>query len=164
MNLQTSTNVVPFRPRNASVEAVVYWVNAAGYMMMAPHTKMKPFPGWNRVEMTTVHEIEAFSRRFAKQEADKIKNMKADEHLRNIKRRNDMRTACRLRIAQGHSEADVMMNRRILESLERQDNALLKAISEDSTMVTGCLEIEKHDNTTLEANKAQYGKKSMEIE
>jgi hypothetical protein len=129
-------------------------------MMLAPHTKMKPLPGFERIELTTVWEIEAFSRKFAKQETDKIKNMKAEEHLRNQKRRNEIRTACRLRIAQAFSEADVLMNKKILASLERQDNALMRAISEDSTMITGCLEIEKHEQPT---GAAQYGRKSTEL-
>ena len=82
-------------------EAVVYWVSAAGSLMLAPDTRMKPFRGWRRVECQTLSEIEQFSRRMALQQYNKMRRESCGEHLRHMKRREDIKANCRLRLASG---------------------------------------------------------------
>lgn len=132
----------------------------AGELMIAPHTKMHPFPGWMRHEVKTVREIEALSRQLERQEVQKLRSMKVDEHLRSQRKRDDMRASARIRIAQHFSEADVEMNRQILKSLERKDDALIRVLTDDSSLLTGSLEIEKHEQPI---GLAQYMQKSTEL-
>lgn len=156
--------------RNAQVKAVVYWVSPSGELMIAPHTDILPhqlgYRMWHRVECHSVTEIENFSRRFRDQQAEKFRSMKIEEHLRSQARRERLRANCRLRIASGCvSEADEVANRRILQSLDRQDDFLFKMVSEaPENIIRGCLEIEKkEESTAISAYKLPGDQRKMEL-
>ena len=129
-----------------SKEALVYWVNLAGELMLAPDTRMRPFIGWNRVECTTVGEIEQFSRRMAQQEFQRFKSLKVEEHLRASKRREELKANCKLRLAKGCiSAADEHATKMTLKNLERKDAMLYKLLTEEPDLTRGCLTIEKEE-------------------
>lgn len=141
----------------AENESVVYWVAASGQMMIAPDSRMRPFPGMQRVECRTVGEIESFSRRYAQQEYSKFRHMKVEEHLRSSKRREQLKANCKLRLASGCiSEQDELMTRKTLQSLERKDDLLLDMLFKEPDLSRACLEIERHEDGVIRAN---HGKK-----
>jgi hypothetical protein len=126
-------------------ESVVYWANLAGELMIVD-TKMKPFIGWMRFEAKTAAEVESFSRRFAKQEFDKFRSLKVEEHLRSKAKREKLRANCLLRLAKGCvSPIDEQITRQTLKSLEIKDNLLYKLLTDEPDLSRGCLMIEKYD-------------------
>ena len=144
--------------RKAQVEVVVYWVNVAGELMLAPDTNMPPFRGWRRVECHTVAEIEAFSRRMAQQEFSKFRSLKVEEHLRHRERRERIRNNCLLRLAQGCiSAADEAATRRTLASINAKDELLYKLLASEPDLTRGSLVIEQREQPIGRA--AYSGKK-----
>jgi len=136
--------------RNAEIreqERVVYWVNMAGEMMIAPDSRMKPFIGWNRFECRTKSEIEQFSRRFSKQEFEKFRSMKVEEHLRSKAKRDTLRANCELRLAKGCiSAADEYVTRQTLKSLDAKDQMLYDLLAKEPDLSRGSLMIERYDH------------------
>jgi len=133
-------------------EVVCYWVDAAGELMLAPDTKMKPFVGWHRVECKTTSEIENFSRRMAKQEWNKFRSMKVEEHLRYKSHREKLRSNCLLRLAKGCiSAADEFATKMTLKNLDAKDEALYKLLASEPDLSRASLEIEKYDAETIKA-------------
>lgn len=131
-------------------EAVVYWVDVGGTLMLAPDVKMAPFPGWRRVECKTTSEIENFSRRMAKQEWQKFRSMKVEEHIRYREHRERLRTNCLLRLAKGCiSAADEFATKMTLKNLNAKDEALYKLLSSEPDLSRASLEIEKFDAETI---------------
>lgn len=125
-------------------DPVVYWVNATNELMLAPDTRMKPFRGWRRVECKTVSEIEQFSRRMALQQYKKMRNESCEEHLRHMKRREQIKANCRLRLASGCISAeDERLTRQTLTSLERKDQIFLKMIASEPDLSKASLVIEQ---------------------
>jgi hypothetical protein len=135
-------------------EAVVYWRNRKGELMIAPDIRMPPFLGWTRIECRTVAEIEEFSRRFAAQEYRKFRNMKVEEHMRSQKKRDQLKANCRLRLAQGCiSPADEAMTRKTLESLERKERIFYRMLADEPDLTRSSLVIERQEQPT---GAAQY--------
>lgn len=133
-------------------ESVVYWSNMAGELMLAPDTLMKPFRGWMRHEAKTAAEIEAFSRRFARQEFDKFRSMKIEEHLRSKAKREALRANCELRLAKGCiSKIDEQITRQTLKSLEIKDQMLYKLLTDEPDLSRGSLMIERYEQPKVEA-------------
>jgi hypothetical protein len=131
-------------------EAVVYWIDMAGELMIAPDTRMKPFSGWTRIECRTTSEIESFSRRMAAQEFAKFRSMKVEEHIRYRDHRERLRTNCLLRLAKGCiSSADEYATRMTLRNLDAKDEALYKLLASEPDLSRASLEIEKYDAPTL---------------
>lgn len=141
------------KSRNAQIsdkEAVCYWVAPSGELMLAPDTRMKPFRGWRRYECKTVAEIEQFSRCMAKQQYDKFKNMKVEEHLRSQRRRDEIKANCRLRLASGCISAeDERLTRQTLQSLQRKDHLLYRLITDQPDLTRGSLVIEQFEESTI---------------
>ncbi len=133
-------------------ESVVYWVDITGQLMLAPDTKMKPFIGWHRVECRTPSEIENFSRRMAKQEFEKFRSLKVEEHLRYREKREQIKSNCRIRLARGCiSQADEYATRMTLKNLELKDELLYKMLAHEPDLSRASLEIEKYDAATIKA-------------
>lgn len=134
-------------------EAVVYWVDMAGQLMMAPDTRMKPFIGWHRVECRTTAEIENFSRRMAKQEFERFRSMKVEEHIRYREKREQIKNNCRIRLAKGCiSQADEYATRMTLKNLELKDELLYKLLATEPDLSRASLEIEKYDAATIKSS------------
>ena len=137
-------------------EAVVYWVDMGGTLMLAPDTRIKPFPGWYRVECRTAAEIENFSRRLAAQEFAKFRSLKVEEHLRYKSKRDQLKDNCRLRLAKGCiSQADEYATRMTLKNLELKDELLYKLLASEPDLSRASLEIEKYDAETIAANTSK---------
>ena len=135
-------------------DAVVYWIDMGGTLMLAPDTKMKPFPGWTRVECRTTSEIENFSRRLAKQEWEKFRSMKVEEHIRYKNHREKLRSNCLLRLAKGCiSASDEYATRMTLRNLDAKDEALYKLLATEPDLSRGSLEIEKYDAETIKSRR-----------
>jgi hypothetical protein len=143
--------------RNAQLaNGTVFWQNFLGELMVAPDSRMKPLPGWTRHECKTVASVEEFSRRMAKQEYDKFKNMKVDEHLRSQRRREELKANCRIRLAKGCISAeDERLTRETLRSLERKDEALYRLISDQAITDRAHLVIEEKEESTANAAYAK---------
>jgi hypothetical protein len=133
-------------------EATVYWVDAAGQLMLAPDTRVKPFAGWHRVECRTPAEIENFSRRMAKQQFENFRSMKVEEHLRYRDKRQEIIANCKLRLAKGCiSQADEYATRQTLRNMELKDELLYKLLASEPDLSRASLEIEKYDAPTIKA-------------
>lgn len=135
------------RRARGQVEPVVFWLRQDGDLMLAPHTLMTPFPGYEKVECTTVREIEKMSRRMAEQEEGKLKKLKIEELLRAKPRFEEIATNCRLRLAAGCiSDADEAVTRSTLASMERKLDILVKLATGSLTLSEGALVIEKQES------------------
>jgi|SRR6185369_210967 len=127
-------------------ESVVYWCNMAGEIMLAPATNMPPFQGWMRFEAKTVSEIEQISRRLARQEFERYRSQRVEEHLRSLARRERLRDNCKLRLAKGCiSPADEAATRRTLESLDAKDKLLYQLIATEPDLSRASLVIERKE-------------------
>jgi hypothetical protein len=129
----------------ATKERPTYWLNPrTNQVMMAPHTQMPPFKGWLRHECRTAGEIQALSRRLSKQEEDKYRKLKVEEHLREKKHLDRIKANCKLRLAKGCiSPHDEEVTRHTLKSVERKEETLYRILTEN--LMTGHLEIEKKE-------------------
>lgn len=130
-----------------SDQTVVYWVDSAGQLMLAPDTRMKPFRGWRRYECKTVAETEDFSRRMARQQYQKFRSMKVEEHMRSQKKRDQLKANCRIRLAAGCiSNEDERLTRQTLQSLERKDAIFYKLITDQPDLTRASLTIEQKES------------------
>jgi|SRR5208337_2142972 len=128
----------------------VYWEhNLSGQLMVAPDSRMKPFPGWRRVQCETISEVEQFSRRMAAQEYAKFRNMKVEEHMRSASARERLRSNCKLRLAQGCISAeDERLTRQTLASLDDKDRLLYRIIADEPDLTRASLIIEQQEEST----------------
>jgi hypothetical protein len=132
-------------------EAVVYFVDAKGELMLAPDTRMRPFRGWRRVECKTRTDIENFSRRMAAQQYQRFRSMKIEEHMRSQRKRDELKANCRLRLAAGCiSQEDERLTRQTLHSLERKDAIFYDMLAREPDLTKGALLIEKYDSGKIE--------------
>jgi hypothetical protein len=122
-------------------------VRVDGEIMLAPHTDLKPFPYYERVETKTVREIEKMSKKMATQEEAKIRGMKIEEHLRSVERWNDIERRCLARLEKGCvSQVDEAMTRNTLASVLRKRDLFEKLIHSSESMVDGALWIERNES------------------
>ncbi len=135
-------------------DRVVYWINRyTRELMLAPDTRLKPFHGWDRIECQTVKETEDFSRRLAKQEFEKFRSLKVEEHIRYKAKRDQLRANCELRLAKGCiSQADEYATRMTLKNLDLKDELLYKLLASEPDLSRASLEIEKYDAGTIKGN------------
>lgn len=133
-------------------EATVFWIHISGDLMIAPDTRMNPFPNWTRIVCRTAKETEFYSRKLAAQEFQKFRSMKVEEHLRYREKREQLKNNCRLRLAKGCiSEADELATRLTLKNLELKDELLYKLLASEPDLSRASLNIEKYDAPTLKA-------------
>lgn len=133
-------------------EQTVFWRHLSGDLMLAPDTRMTPFLNWTRIECHTAKETEFYSRQLARQEFEKFRSLKVEEHLRYREKREQLKTNCKLRLAKGCiSEADEFATRMTLRNLELKDELLYKLLSSEPDLSRASLEIEKYDAPTIRA-------------
>lgn len=133
-------------------EQTVFWIHISGDLMLAPDTRMNPFPNWTRIECRTAKETEFYSRKMARQEFEKFRSLKIEEHLRYKEKREQIAANCRLRLAKGCiSEADEYATRMTLKNVELKDELLYKLLSSEPDLSRASLEIEKYDAQTIKA-------------
>lgn len=135
-------------------QATAWWIhrNAIGDVddiMIAPDSRMKPFRGYERVLTRTVAETEQMSRRMARQQYNRMRSLRVDEHLRHQKRREQIKTNCRLRLASGCISAeDERLTRMTLASLERKDELFYNLIANEPDLTRTSLVIEQKESPT----------------
>lgn len=136
--------------RNAQIaNGTVFWQHWTGKLMVAPDSRMNPLKGWNRIECKTTSEVESYSRQMARQEYQKFKSLKVEEHLRGQKRREELKANCRLRLAKGCISAeDERLTRETLRSLERKDDLLYQIIREEPDYACAHLLVEETEEST----------------
>lgn len=131
-------------------ECSVFWIDMGGQIMMAPDSRMAAFPGWTRVVCRTTQETEFYSRKLARQEFDRFRSLKIEEHLRYKEAREKIKSNCRLRLAKGCISAnDEMATRNTLKNLELKDELLYKLLATEPDLSRASLEIEKYDASTI---------------
>lgn len=155
--------LIPFSTRRArgQVETVVFWLRMDGDLMLAPHTLMKPFPGYQKIECSTIRDIEKMSRKMATQEENKLRGLKVEEMMRSLPRWETIISSCRLRLANGCiSNADEALTRHTLASMERKKAKLIEIMAGNTTVAESCLEIEK---TTAPIGMAEFAQKKVVV-
>ncbi len=141
-------------PKGEITNGTVYWAHVSGELMVAPDSRVDPakldgFRGWRRIQCRTTAEVEQFSRRMAAQEFTKFKNVKVEEHLRHMKKREELKANCRLRLAKGCISAeDERLTRETLKSLERKDAVLMDLITKEPDLSRAHLVIEEKEEST----------------
>lgn len=131
-------------------ERTCFWVHVSGDVMMAPDTRMHPFPNYTRIECHSAKETEFYSRKLAAQEFAKFRSLKVEEHLRYREKREQIKSNCRLRLAKGCiSNADEYATRMTLKNLELKDELLYKLLASEPDLSKASLEIEKYDAETI---------------
>lgn len=161
--VEPSAKLIPFSTRRSrgQVEPTVFWLRADGDLMLAPHTLMKPFPGYQKIECTTIPDIERMSKRMAVQEENKLRGLKVEEMLRSFPKWEQIISNCRLRLAQGCiSKADESLTRHTLASMERKKAKLIEIMAGTTQVAESCLEIER---TAAPVGMAQYQQKKTVI-
>lgn len=136
---------------------VVYLCSPKGEIELAPDGRLTQdqlnrigYKKWRRCEAVGSREIEKLSLILARQEFERKRAMKVEQHLREKFFLDQMKVRCRLRMAQGYSKNDAEMNKKILQRAERQENQMYAAIvSEfDPSARTTALEIEVRPQST----------------
>lgn len=138
------------RRAKGQCEPVVYWIDATGEVMLAPHPEYPPFKGWVRHEAATVADIRRLSRTLREQEEARMRGMTIREHLRAQKKFDEQEARIKLHKAQGYASAnDRWICERILANIERRRAILMQLLTDSSTeFLTGCLGIEKKEAPT----------------
>jgi hypothetical protein len=125
-------------------QATAWFVHPSGEIMIAPDNRMPPFRGWRRVVTKTIAETEQMSRRMARQQYDKMRSLKVEEHLRHQKKRDAIKANCRIRLAAGCiSQEDERLTRMTLASLERKDEMFYRLIANEPDLSRTSLVIEQ---------------------
>jgi len=141
--------VTEIRRAKGQCEPTVFWVRKDGDIMLAPHTDMTPFPGYERVECTTPSSIERMSRKMAAQEEGKLRKLKIEELVRAKPKMDQIISNCKLRLAAGCiSKADEALTRNTLASMERKLNTLVKLMVGSLQLTEGALMIERKATPT----------------
>ncbi len=149
------------RRARGTCEPVVFWLRKDGDLMMAPHTDCTPLPGYQKVECTTVREIEKWSRKLAEIEEFKMRKLKIEELLRAKPEFERRITNCRLRLAKGCiSDADEAYTRNTMASFQRKLDVLVKLAAGGIKLTEGALTIERREETT---GMALYNRKKVSL-
>lgn len=139
-------------------QATAWFVHPSGEVMLAPDSRMPAFRGWRRVLTKTVAETEQMSRRMARQQYDRMRSLRIDEHLRHQKRRDQIKANCRIRLAAGCiSQEDERLTRMTLASLQRKDELFYQLIANEPDLSRTSLVIEQQEAPI--GNAAFSGKK-----
>jgi hypothetical protein len=163
-HIERPAKLIPFSTRRSrgQVETVVFWERMDGDLMLAPHTAMKPFLGYRKVECSTIADIDRMSRRMATQEENKLRGLKVEEMLRSLPRWEQIISNCKLRLAAGCiSRNDEALTRSTLANMERKKAKLIEIMMGTTSVAESSLVIE-----TKEApiGMAQYAAKKVVVE
>lgn len=138
----------------AEKERTVFWRHLSGELMLAPDTRMQPFKNWTRIECQTVGETENLSRQLARQEFEKFRSLKIEDHMRYREQRQKIIANCKLRLAKGCiSAADEQATRMTLRNLEQKEELLYKLLFSEPDLSRASLEIEKYDAATIKQRR-----------
>lgn len=165
--IERPVKLIPFtskagRRARGQVEPVVFWHRLDGDLMLAPHTAMKPFPGYQRIECSTIPDINKMSRKMATQEENKLRGLKIEEMLRSLPKWEQIISNCKLRLAAGCiSRADEALTRHTLASMERKKAKLIEIMLGNTPVAESSLVIE---NKEAPIGMAQYQQKKTVIE
>lgn len=150
------------RRARGQVEPVVFWIREDGHLMLAPHTLMVPFPGYQKVECSSVREIEKWSRRMAQQEENNLRGLKVEEMMRSLPRWEQIITNCKLRLAHGCiSNADEAVTKHTLASMERKKAKLIEIMMGNTSVAESSLAIE---NKEAPIGMAEYQQKKVVLQ
>lgn len=158
---------IPFRSHagrrsRGQVEPVVFWLRADGDLMLAPHTLMKTFPGYQRIECTTLSDITRMSRKMATQEENKLRGLKVEEMMRSLPKWEQIISNCKLRLAAGCiSKADEALTKHTLASMERKKARLIEIMLGTTSVAESSLVIE---NKEAPIGMAQYQQKKVVVD
>jgi hypothetical protein len=143
------------KQRNAQLsEKTVFWRHASGELMLAIDPKIRPKFPWYRIECLTAQETERYSREMARQEFNKFKHMKVEEHLRSRAKRQERIANCKLRLASGCISAlDEQITRNTLKSFELKEELFYKFLTEEPDLTRASLMIERYEAPQLKSMK-----------
>lgn len=147
---------------------VIYFASPKGELMLAPDSRITQaqierwpeFKGWKRCEATGSKEIEKVAVILARQEFERKKLMKIEQHIRESEWLKQLQVRCKLRRAQGYSKNDVAYNEKILKRAERSERVLYDAIAAefDPNHRSTALQIEIKEQST--SKLASIGQKA----
>lgn len=153
-----------------SDRTVVYLCSPKGEIELAPDGRLTQtqldkigYKSWRRCEATGVREIERLSIILARQEFERKKKMKVEQHMREKFELDQLKVRCQLRIAQGYSKNDEELNSRILKRANQAEENLYKVIASefDPACRTTALAIEVREQST--SPLAHVGQKTTGI-
>lgn len=152
-------------------ETLAYFVNRySGEIRLSPDNRISDPEklGWNPTEWgfyeaNTAREKDAVSGRMAAQLYEKKKSMKVEQHLREQRKRNELRASAQIRLAQAPTKLDAMCNQSIIARIDADETQFFKDLAEEfsSAERTSGLEIEFRAKPT--GFWAERGDKQMGI-
>lgn len=164
------TQILQSRSTTAD-ETLAYFVNRyTGEIRLSPDNcisdpaKLGWNPSeWGYYEAKTAREKDSVSGRMAAQLYEKKKSMKVEQHMREQRKRNELRCSARLRLAQAPTKLDAMCNQKIIQRIDADESQFFKDLAEEfsSAERTSGLEIEFRARPT--GFWAERGDKQMGI-
>jgi hypothetical protein len=117
----------------------VYWASPKGEIQPAADSRITEaqlqrwpeYRHWRRCEAHGPKEIEKVSIIISRQMWEKKKQMKIEQHMREIEDMRQLGYRCKLRLAQNYSRNDFEMNERILKRVKRAEENLFKLIASE---------------------------------
>lgn len=164
--IERPAKLIPFRSQagrraRGQVEPVIFWLRGDGDLMLAPHTLMPCFPGYQRIECSTIADIERYSKKMAIQEENKLRGLKIEEMVRALPKWEQIISNCKLRLAAGCiSNADEALTRSTLASMERKRAKLIEIMVGGSTMSESSLVIEQKE---APVGMAEFSQKKVSV-
>ena len=151
---------------------VVYWTSPKGEIQIAPDSRISQyqldnyFPeyrGWKRCEANGAKEIEKIALIVSRQEFERKKKMKVEQHLREWESLEFLETSAKLNIAKRYSPRDIEVNKKNLQRTEKRKQKVLDAICAefDPTRRTTFLDVEIRPAST--SSLAHIGQKVVGI-
>lgn len=166
-----SLGIISRNSANATSDrTVVYLCSPKGEIELAPDGRLTRaqldkigYKSWRRCEATGVREIERLSIILSRQEFERKKQMKVEQHLREKFELDQLKVRCKLRMAQGYSRDDEELNSRILQRANRAEEGLYRVIASEFNpgQRTTALEIEVREQST--SPLAHVGQKATGI-
>lgn len=130
-------------------EVMIYFVSPKGEVILSPDNRITDpakvgRPGWHSFEARTAKEKEDVAARMAAQLWAKKKDMQIQQHVREQKKRNELRASAQLRLAQSKTAFDAECQKAIIRRMDEDDEKFFHLLSDefDPTKRTSGLEIE----------------------
>lgn len=163
-----------------SDKTVVYYCNAAGRIILAPDSRMRPEQcgldpaNWKRCEATGAREIEKVSLVLSRQIWEEKRQREVTKKIREIGFLQQREASARLRAAQRHSPEDVKVNLQLERDWKRKQDQVLDLIAMefDPTKRSSALDIELHEQAdttgTIQKRQGIYsesgkGKRTVQV-
>lgn len=136
---------------------VVYLCSPKGEIELAPDGRLTRaqldkigYRHWRRCEAVGAREIEKISLIISRQEFERKKRMKVEQHLRERFDLEQLQVRCKLRLAQSFSKEDVEVNAHILKRARMSEDALYLVIASEfnPSLRTTALAIEAKPQST----------------